>query len=61
MNHDYMQLMLTRLEQEFDVDVSGAEGLEGDELQQWIEDAEDELFARLHSELRAQLQGVSGA
>ena len=61
MNHDYMQLMLTRLEQEFDVDVSGAEGLEGDELQQWIEDAEDALFARLHSALRAQSQGVSGA
>ena len=39
--------MLRRLSAEFEVDVTPAQGLEGADLDAWIERAEDELFERL--------------
>lgn len=54
MNQEYMLLVLERLNKEFGVDVSEADGLEGQELADWIEETEEALFQRLHAELRAQ-------
>jgi hypothetical protein len=41
-----MQITLTRLACEFGVNVVPAAGLRGQELQTWLEQAEDELFAK---------------
>ncbi len=42
-----MQITLTRLACEFGVNVAPATGLRGQELQTWLELAEDELFLEL--------------
>ena len=42
-----MQITLTRLACEFGVNVVPAAGLRGQELQTWLEQAEDELFLEL--------------
>ena len=51
---EHKQLVLQRLQDDFGVDVSEAEGLEGQALDSWIEASENALFEQLHSELRAQ-------
>lgn len=44
---NFQTIMLRRLSAEFEVDVTPAQGLEGADLDAWIERAEDELFERL--------------
>jgi len=44
---EFQTIMLTRLRQEFDVDTTPADGLEGAALDAWIEQAEDALFEKL--------------
>lgn len=44
---DEMQITLARLRDEFGMDVATAAGLHGQELADWLELAEDELFANL--------------
>lgn len=51
---EYQRLHLARLADVFGVDVSEALQLSGEALEAWIFRAEDELFERLHVELRAQ-------
>lgn len=51
---DYQRLMLDRLRDDFGVDVSSAELLDGADLDAWIFAQEDAVFERLHAELRAQ-------
>ena len=46
--------MLLRLNLEFGVDTTPAEGLTGPELQAWIDAADEALFLRLRAELAAQ-------
>ena len=56
------QLVLQRLQDDFGVDVSEAECLEGQDLDSWIAASETALFEQLHSELRAQRDsGVWGS
>ena len=52
MNHQQITLETLRLS--FGVDITPAEGLHGQELTEWIERVEDEVFEREHAELRAQ-------
>lgn len=42
-----MQITLARLRDEFGVDVAPALALHGQELEAWLEQAEDDLFKRL--------------
>jgi hypothetical protein len=42
------------LRDDFGVDVAPAEGLNGQELATWLEQAEDAVFEREHTELRRQ-------
>lgn len=49
----FQALHLRRLESEFDVDISGAVGLSGPTLDEWIHRAEDELATRLIQEYKA--------
>lgn len=51
---EHQQLVLQRLQDDFGVDVSEAECLEGQDLDSWIAASETALFEQLHSELRAQ-------
>ncbi len=44
---DEMQITLTRLRDEFGVDVAPAQELRGQELADWLELAEDDLFFSL--------------
>lgn len=46
-NTEEMQITLARLANEFGVNVVPAAGLRGQELQTWLEQAEDELFLEL--------------
>ena len=50
-----MDITLARLRDEFDVDTAAAEGLTGQELAEWLDQAEDAVFEREHAELRAQV------
>ena len=50
-------LHLRRLETDFGVDISGAFGLSGPPLDEWIHRAEDELASRLIHEYKAQRGG----
>lgn len=47
---DFQALMLKSLKEGFDVDISPAQNLSGEDLRQWIYKAEDELTNRLFSE-----------
>lgn len=49
-----MALTLVALRDSFGVDVAPAQGLHGQELAAWLEQAEDAVFEREHAELRAQ-------
>lgn len=44
---DEMQITLARLRDEFGMDVAQAQNLHGQELADWLELAEDELFSSL--------------
>lgn len=44
---NFQIIMLRRLSAEFDVDTTPAQGLEGADLDAWIERAEDALFEEL--------------
>lgn len=46
-----MQIMLQRLKAE-GVDIGPAEALEGEELEAWIDEAEEALFQRLYAEFK---------
>ena len=46
----HLLVTLRTLELDFGVDISGAEGLSGDALRDWVDDADDVLFERLTSE-----------
>ena len=50
----HQQITLETLRLSFGVDITPAEGLHGQELTEWIERVEDEVFEREHAELRAQ-------
>lgn len=54
-----MQITLRTLRDDFGVDVAPAEGLNGQELATWLEQAEDAVFEREHTELRRQRGVVS--
>ena len=53
----HQQITLDTLRLSFGVDITPAEGLNGQDLDEWIERAEDDVFEREHAELRAQLVG----
>lgn len=57
-DHDtsYLQTRLRSLSAGFDVDVSGAAGLTGEALRDWLDAAEDELFAQGLKDLAAMKQ-----
>jgi hypothetical protein len=55
---EYQRLHLARLSDVFGVDVSEAYRLAGEALEAWIFKAEDDLFDRLHAELRSQKTDV---
>lgn len=44
---DEMQITLARLRDEFGMDVAQAQNLHGQELADWLEKAEDDLFSSL--------------
>jgi hypothetical protein len=48
MTPEAMQITLTRLEAE-GVDIGPAQGLEGPELEAWIDEAEETLFQQLYA------------
>lgn len=52
----YLQTRLRSLSAGFDVDVSGAAGLTGEALRDWLNAAEDELFAQGLKDLAAMKQ-----
>ncbi|EFK2136470.1 TPA: hypothetical protein ACWSZ1_005175 [Escherichia coli] len=51
MTPEAMQITLKRLEAE-GVDIGPAQGLEGPELEAWIDQAEEALFQRLYAEFK---------
>ena len=51
-----MQITLRTLRNSFGVDVARAAGLHGQELADWLDQAEDAVFEREHAELIATLQ-----
>lgn len=51
MTPEAMQIMLQRLKAE-GVDIGPAQGLEGPELEAWIDQAEEALFQRLYAEFK---------
>lgn len=58
---DEMQITLARLRDEFGMDVAQAQNLHGQELADWLELAEDELFNREIAGLRPARPPVGAA
>lgn len=51
MTPEALQIMLQRLKAE-GVDIAPAQGLEGEKLEAWIDEAEEALFQRLYAEFK---------
>ena len=55
-SQEEMQITLARLAGEFNVDTTPAQGLHGQELAAWLEQAEDQVFHRELAELQQALR-----